>query len=301
MIRVRVPATSANLGVGYDCLGMALTLYGTFTFDFSQKGIVVSGCPKEYQNADNLVLQAFFSALRAWGLPLPEGVALQIDTEIPVARGLGSSASCIAAGVLAAHAYGRGSETIDAQEVLRQCLQLEAHPDNLAPAITGGLCASFLSQSADDDLPRPFVATYPIQERYRFVTVIPDYEVHTQKARTLLPKTMRYADAVYQMGRCAAICKGLENGDEDLVRHACTDRMQEPYRKQLIPEYDAVRSLAFANGAAAFYISGSGPTMIAIVDRSRSEALCAQLAAAYPSWQVHCLSAAEQGGVVEDE
>ena len=88
---------------------------------------------------------------------------------------------------------------------------------------------------------------------------------------------------------------------EDLVRHACTDRMQEPYRKQLIPEYDAVRSLAFANGASAFYISGSGPTMIAIVDRSRSEALCAQLAAAYPSWQVHCLSAAEQGGVVEDE
>ncbi len=79
---------------------------------------------------------------------------------------------------------------------------------------------------------------------------------------------------------------------KNLVRHACTDRMQEPYRKQLIPEYDAVRSLAFANGASAFYISGSGPTMIAIVDRSRSEALCAQLAAAYPSWQVHC---AERG------
>ena len=173
---------------------------------------MVCGCPKEYQNADNLVLQAFFSALRAWGLPLPEGVALQIDTEIPVARGLGSSASCIAAGVLAAHAYGRGSETIDAQEVLRQCVQLEALPDNLAPAITGGLCAAFLSQAADDDLPRPFVAKYPIQERYRFVTVIPDYEVHTQKARTLLPKTMRYADAVYQMGRCAALAKATEIG-----------------------------------------------------------------------------------------
>lgn len=301
MIRVRVPATSANLGVGYDCLGMALELYGECTFDFSKEGLFVSGCPAEFQNADNLVLRAFFLALAAWKLPMPKGVSLHIDTKIPLARGLGSSASCIAAGTLAAYAYGKGAGNIDRKEVLRQCLRLENHPDNLAPAIYGGLCASFLDPAENDDLPHPFVASYLIWESYRFVTIIPDYEVHTQQARTLLPQSMRYADAVYQMGRCAAICKALENGENELLRHACVDRMQEPYRKQLIPEYEAVRHLACSLGAYAFYISGSGPTMIAVTDRSNGEALREQIAHAYPSWRVDCLRASKQGGVVEDE
>lgn len=293
MIRVHVPATSANLGVGYDCLGMALSLYGTFTFDFACDTVVVRGCPPQYQNADNLVLQAFFTTLQELNVPPVQGVALTIDTPLPLARGLGSSASCIVAGVLAGAAYAK--QTLSKQALLRICLLLEHHPDNVAPALYGGLCASFI-EGCD-----PYIAAYSVSEHFRFITVIPDYEVRTQQARAILPDTMSYGDATYQMGRCAALCKALESGDGELLSHACSDRMQEPYRKKLIPDYDAVRKIAFAQGADAFFISGSGSTMIAVIDQHQALALCDRLCRAYPKWQIYSLCAAKQGGYVEDE
>ena len=132
MIRVNVPATSANLGVGFDCMGLALDWLGTFTFRFDGPQFQVSGCPEAYRNKDNLVYHAFVRTLEALGVAVPV-VQIHIDTPIPVARGLGSSASCIVAGVLAAAAYSQKQFTL--QELLRLATLLEHHPDNVAPAL----------------------------------------------------------------------------------------------------------------------------------------------------------------------
>lgn len=290
MIRVKVPATSANLGVGFDCMGLALDWQGVFTFCFDGPEFMISGCPKTYQNKDNLVYHAFARTLMALGKRVPV-VQIHIDTPIPVARGLGSSASCIVAGVLGAVAYS--GQKLPLQELLRLATLLEHHPDNVAPALYGSLCASFMENGL------PYTAQFAVHEKFRFVTIIPDYEVRTEDARRILPSDMSYADAIYQMGRCATLGKALESGDEEMVRHACIDRMQEPYRSRLIPEYDEVKRLCMDLGALAFVISGSGSTMLAVCTADTGGKLCRQLSERFRSWQVLELKAAAEGGAFE--
>ncbi len=290
MIRVKVPATSANLGVGFDCMGLALDWQGVFTFRFDGPEFMISGCPKAYQNKDNLVYHAFARTLMALGKRVPV-VQIHIDTPIPVARGLGSSASCIVAGVLGAVAYS--GQKLPLQELLRLATLLEHHPDNVAPALYGSLCASFMENGM------PYTAQFAVHEKFRFVTIIPDYEVRTEDARRILPSDMSYADAIYQMGRCATLGKALESGDEEMVRHACIDRMQEPYRSRLIPEYDEVKRLCMDLGALAFVISGSGSTMLAVCTADTGGKLCRQLSERFRSWQVLELKAAAEGGAFE--
>lgn len=290
MIRVKVPATSANLGVGFDCMGLALDWQGVFTFRFNGPEFMISGCPKAYQNKDNLVYHAFARTLMALGKRVPV-VQIHIDTPIPVARGLGSSASCIVAGVLGAVAYS--GQKLPLQELLRLATLLEHHPDNVAPALYGSLCASFMENGM------PYTAQFAVHEKFRFVTIIPDYEVRTEDARRILPSDMSYADAIYQMGRCATLGKALESGDEEMVRHACIDRMQEPYRSRLIPEYDEVKRLCMDLGALAFVISGSGSTMLAVCTADTGGKLCRQLSERFRSWQVLELKAAAGGGAFE--
>ena len=290
MIRVKVPATSANLGVGFDCMCLALDWQGVFTFCFDGPEFMISGCPKAYQNKDNLVYHAFARTLMALGKRVPV-VQIHIDTPIPVARGLGSSASCIVAGVLGAVAYS--GQKLPLQELLRLATLLEHHPDNVAPALYGSLCASFMENGM------PYTAQFAVHEKFRFVTIIPDYEVRTEDARRILPSDMSYADAIYQMGRCATLGKALESGDEEMVRHACIDRMQEPYRSRLIPEYDEVKRLCMDLGALAFVISGSGSTMLAVCTADTGGKLCRQLSERFRSWQVLELKAAAEGGAFE--
>lgn len=290
MIRVKVPATSANLGVGFDCMGLALDWQGVFTFRFDGPEFMISGCPKAYQNKDNLVYHAFARTLMALGKRVPV-VQIHIDTPIPVARGLGSSASCIVAGVLGAVAYS--GQKLPLQELLRLATLLEHHPDNVAPALYGSLCASFMENGM------PYTAQFAVHEKFRFVTIIPDYEVRTEDARRILPSDMSYADAIYQMGRCATLGKALESGDEEMVRHACIDRMQEPYRSRLIPEYDEVKRLCMDLGALAFVISGSGSTMLAVCTADTGGKLCRQLSERFRSWRVLELKAAAEGGAFE--
>lgn len=290
MIRVKVPATSANLGVGFDCMGLALDWQGVFTFCFDGPEFMISGCPKAYQNKDNLVYHAFARTLMALGKRVPV-VQIHIDTPIPVARGLGSSASCIVAGVLGAVAYS--GQKLPLQELLRLATLLEHHPDNVAPALYGSLCASFMENGL------PYTAQFAVHEKFRFVTIIPDYEVRTEDARRILPSDMSYADAIYQMGRCATLGKALESGDEEMVRHACIDRMQEPYRSRLIPEYDEVKRLCMDLGALAFVISGSGSTMLAVCTADTGGKLCRQLSERFRSWRVLELKAAAEGGAFE--
>ena len=291
MIRISVPATSANLGIGYDTLGMAVSLYSHFTFGRADS-LKITGCPEEFRNRDNLVYVSFVDALREWGEePFP--VELDISTEVPVARGLGSSSTCVVAGIMAAAALT--GQTVGRAELMRIAAGVEGHPDNVAPAILGGAVCSF---TPEGDLPR--CLRYDVSEKLRFVTVIPPYEVHTADARKVVPKEVPLSTAVWQMGRIAGMTRGLETGDLDLVAAANDDRLQEPYRRKLIPDYEAVRETCLAGGAKTMWISGSGSTLMAVTDDTIvAKFLQVRLRERFPECDTHILTCDIEGAQIE--
>ncbi len=291
MIRVTVPATSANLGIGYDTLGMAVSLYSHFTFDRADT-LTITGCPEEFRNEDNMVYQAFVEALASWGMePFP--IAVHIETEIPVARGLGSSSSCVVAGIMGAaaltdHAMNRG-------ELVSLAARMEGHPDNVAPAILGAAVCSFTPAG---QLPR--CLRYDVSDRLRFVTVIPPYEVHTSDARKVVPTEVPLSTAVWQMGRIAGLTRGLETGDTDLIAASNDDRLQEPYRRGLIPDYDDIRRVCLNGGAATLWISGSGSTLMAVTDDTIvAKFLQVRLREQFPDCETHILTCDREGAQIE--
>ena len=291
MIRITVPATSANLGIGYDTLGMAVSLYSHFTFERAER-LLITGCPEEFQNEDNLVYVSFVDALREWGEePFP--VAIDIATEVPVARGLGSSSTCVVAGIMAAAALT--GHTVTREELVAIATAVEGHPDNVAPAILGAAVCSF---TPEGELPR--CLRYDVSPRLRFLTVIPPYEVHTSEARKVVPKEVPLTTAVWQMGRVAGLTRGLETGDLDLIAAANDDRIQEPYRRALIPDYEAVRETCLSGGAKTMWISGSGSTLMAVTDDTIvAKFLQVRLQERFPACATHILTCDTDGAQIE--
>ena len=291
MIKVTVPATSANLGIGYDTLGMAVSLYSHFTFDHADT-LTITGCPEEFQNRDNMVYVAFEQALEQWGMePFP--ISIDIQTEIPVARGLGSSSTCVVAGIMGAAALTR--RTVTREELVAMATALEGHPDNVAPALLGAAVCSF---TPEDELPR--CLRYNVSERLRFITIIPPYEVHTSEARKVVPQEVQLSTAVWQMGRIAGLARGLETGDTELIAAANDDRLQEPYRRKLIPDYDAIRATCLEGGAKTIWISGSGSTLMAVTDDTIvAKFLQVRLREQFPTCETHILTCDTQGAQIE--
>ncbi|MDO4436372.1 MAG: homoserine kinase [Coriobacteriaceae bacterium] len=291
MIKISVPATSANLGIGYDTLGMAVSLYSHFTFERADE-LKITGCPAEFQNENNLVYASFADALRAWGEePFP--VRLHIDTDVPVARGLGSSSTCVVAGIMAAAALT--GHTVDRSELVRLATAVEGHPDNVAPAILGGAVCSFTPTGG-----LPQCLRYDVHPSLRFITVIPPYEVHTSEARKVVPQSVPLADAVWQMGRIAGMTRGLETGNLELISAANDDRLQEPYRRALIPDYAAIRATCLDGGAGTLWISGSGSTLMAVTDDTIvAKFLQVRLRERFPECETHILTCDTQGAQIE--
>lgn len=291
MIKVTVPATSANLGIGYDTLGMAVSLYSHFTFDHADT-LTITGCPEEFQNRDNMVYVAFEQALEQWGMePFP--ISIDIQTEIPVARGLGSSSTCVVAGIMGAAALTR--RTVTREELVAMATALEGHPDNVAPALLGAAVCSF---TPEGELPR--CLRYNVSERLRLITIIPPYEVHTSEARKVVPQEVPLSTAVWQMGRIAGLTRGLETGDTELIAAANDDRLQEPYRRKLIPDYDAIRATCLEGGAKTIWISGSGSTLMAVTDDTIvAKFLQVRLREQFPTCETHILTCDTQGAQIE--
>ena len=255
-VRVRVPATSANVGVGYDCLGLALDLMAEFCFEPADE-LSIDGCPERFRGEDNLAWTSYLEACRRlYQRPLP--LHLHIDSPIPLSGGLGSSSTCVAAGVVAAQLLHTGG--LDPQAALDVACELEGHPDNVAPALLGGLVSSFVDGRSTRSL------RFDVAEGLRFVAIAPPYEVRTADARRVMPQSVPTEVAVWQIGHCVAAVHALATGDAELLSSACQDRLHEPYRSALIPDYEPLRRTALAAGAAAFTISGSGSTMLAICD-----------------------------------
>lgn len=291
MIKITVPATSANLGIGYDTLGMAVSLYSHFTFDRADE-LTITGCPEEFQNSDNLVYVSFVDALKAWGEePFP--VSIDIQTDVPVARGLGSSSTCVVAGIMAAAALT--GHTVNREELVAIATGVEGHPDNVAPAILGAAVCSFTPAG---ELPR--CLRYEVSQKLRFLTIIPPYEVHTSEARKVVPQEVPLSTAVWQMGRVAGLTRGLETGDLDLIAAANDDKLQEPYRRALIPDYEAIRKTCLEQGAKTMWISGSGSTLMAATDDTIvAKFLKARLQEQFPECETLILTCDNDGAQIE--
>lgn len=285
-VTVRVPATTANLGVGFDTLGCALQLYNTLSFTLSDK-LSFSGCDEEYQTPDNLAYQGFAAVYTHEGQPVPD-VHIAISAGIPVCRGLGSSAAMIAAGALAANKLGQFH--LDAPALLAIVTPIEGHPDNLAPALFGGLTASMMAGG------QVYTVSYPVHPALRFVLLSPDFPLSTHAARSVLPQSVPFKDAVGQLSCLALLPKALELGDEALIAHCLADCLHQPYRFPLIDESDTLRALAHDLGCDAFCISGAGPTLLCVTrDGTLAERLAASAAGLKHHWHIQELAVDHAG------
>lgn len=291
-ITVRVPATTANIGPGFDSMGCALALYNYITCKVLPAGkLVITGCPEPYQNEENLAVQGYRAVLSRLGLP-NEGLSLNIRAEIPVCRGLGSSAALIAGGAAAANLL-HGSPLPPA-ELLEVTNEIEGHPDNLAPAIYGGLTASLVEDG------KPRTVKLPLSPTLRWVAAIPDFELSTHLARAVLPKEVAFVDAVYNASHVAVLVGALGRGDRELIAMALRDRLHQPYREKLIPEYNKVKTAAEQCGAIAFCISGAGPTLLALTDEASFAAQFAEKCKRLEHrWNIMELAVDTEGIVVE--
>ena len=258
-VTIRVPATTANLGPGFDAFGCALSLYTDVTFEETDSGLEITGCGEAYTGPDNLAYTAYCAVLASLNEEI-RGIKIHIDAHIPICRGLGSSAALLVAGAMGANML-RGNK-LSTQGLLNITNAMEGHPDNLAPAFYGGLTASMV----DNGL--PVSVNFPLHPDWEFLALVPDFDLPTPLARSVLPPQVSRADAIYNVSHGAMVLKALELGDEKLLRSAMQDKLHQDYRKKLIPDYEKIEALARSAGAA-FCLSGAGPTLLCITRNKR--------------------------------
>jgi len=273
MFTLRVPASSANLGPGFDCLGLALDLWNEVSF--LQEGDLfvyeVEGEGAEVLNgvSDNLLGRAFLYAYRACGSQPPAGLRVRARNGIPIGSGLGSSAAAILAGLCAANELlGRPLEN---PGLLKLATELEGHPDNLAAALLGGLVVSVMDgdQIITRRLDIPLITA---------VIAVPEVKWPTQAARAVLPASISRADAIHNIGRAVLVVEALRSGDLELLQRAMDDRVHQPYRLRQIPGAESACRAGREFGAAA--LSGAGPSIIAFVpERAAGNAQAAMIRA----------------------
>jgi len=288
-VAVTVPGTTANLGPGFDCIGAALSLYNEFKFtcvdDSGGVSIAVTGAEAHLVKTDesNLVYQAFVKFYEHVGRTAP-GVRIEIGLGVPLARGLGSSATAIVAGLVGANCLA--GMPLAEKEVMELAIALEGHPDNVVPALLGGCCLA--ARGLINEPPRRgeeeggwVVCDVPWHGSVVPVVAIPDFELSTRESRRVLPTEVSRADAIFNAGHLGLLVRALESGRGDWLRVALKDRLHQPYRQALIPGYEAVGSAAVAAGALGMVISGAGPTLLALVDAAQATEVAAAMGAAW--------------------
>lgn len=290
---MRVPATSANLGPGFDCLGVALDLYNHYEISEAD-GLRISGCEDEYAGEDNLFLRSFRRGLEELGSPF-RGARIHIAADIPIARGLGSSSACIVGGLLAASALGRGN--LGAERVLELATEIEGHPDNVAAALMGGFVVSVAGGGKVE------TARAPVSAGLAFCALVPPFALETSKARAALPRSVSFADAAFNAGRAALMAAAFMGGDYSRLAAACADRLHQPYRAALIPGYAEVVGAAGKAGALGVFLSGAGPTVMAICEARDEAAFATRIAESLAGrsegpWRLIVLHADNEGALL---
>lgn len=256
MICIKVPATSANMGPGFDCLGVALDLYNHFEIEETTSDLEIIGCDELYSNDTNLIytsMQKCFEVLNYQ----PKGLKININSDIPISRGLGSSAACIVGGITAANELA-GCKLTKAQ-MLEIANAIEGHPDNVAAALMGGMTI------AVQDKGKVYYENVKIADNLRFCAIIPDFTLSTSEARAALPNKLTYGDAIFNISRATLLVTALANGSYDLIKYACEDSLHQPYRSKLIPAYDEIVAKSKELECLGVFLSGAGPTIMTII------------------------------------
>lgn len=294
MIKLQIPATSANLGAGFDALGLALQYYNYVEMEESDTIDITSadGTPVP-TDEHNMIYIAAKDLYQVCGKKL-EGLKLVQTNNIPMTRGLGSSSACIVAGLVGAnHLLGN---PLNQDDLVDLAAQIEGHPDNTAPALLGGIVTAVF------DGRRVHWVKQEVFTKLRFVAMIPDFELKTEKARACLPSEISHKDAVYNLSRAALFSASLLTGKFENLRTAVHDKLHQPYRMALIPHAREVFDIAYAHGAYAAYISGAGPTVMAIADEE-NQYFAGKMrfsldSAGLTGWQVHDLRIDNAGCVL---
>jgi homoserine kinase len=262
---VDVPASSANLGSGFDCFAAALSLkLRAELWHGDEAGIVLNargeGSPRDDEPAgENLLIRAFREGLRASMAPGAASWRLEVSSMIPSARGLGSSAAAIVAGIVLGAAVGR--RAVEADELLAMASALEGHPDNVAAALYGGFTLALDPGDGPVTLRR-----FRAPEAWIPVAFIPQRESRTNEMRAALPATVTHAAAARQAGRAALLATAIMTSDAAILRAAMADDLHQPYRLPHLPGSRELIDVAYERGAAGAALSGAGPTVLAICD-----------------------------------
>ena len=257
MIKIRVPATSANLGPGFDSLGIALGLYNIFSFEEISEGLEIIGSLNREEDKNNLIYTSMLETFDLIGYK-DKGIRIDVESNIPVSRGLGSSAACILGGIMGANEMAGFPMSID--EIFKLATEIEGHPDNIAPALFGGFVSSLME---GDNI---YYNKIDIAKGLKFIAIVPDFKLSTKIAREVLPEVISYKDAVENVSRVSLLISALSNGRFDLLKPALKDKLHQPYRGKLIKGFSRVLNKSYELKALGTYLSGAGPTIMAIIN-----------------------------------
>ncbi len=266
--KITVPASSGNVGPGFDCLGCALTLYNHFQVALAEELRITASGPfadRVAKNKTNLVYQSFEQFFMHLGQPKPI-VALHIDVHIPLSRGLGSSATATIGGLMAGNVIA--GSPLSLVEIFQLASVIEGHPDNVAPAVLGGCQLVVGNKGGEWQL-----CSVPWHENFVGIVAIPEFELSTAKARQVLPKEVPLSDAIFNCAHLGVLLQGLSRGEPDWVKLGLKDKLHQPYRQPLIPAMAEVEAQALNHGALGVVISGAGPTLLAVGTKTHSQSI----------------------------
>lgn len=258
---VKVPATSANIGSGFDTIGVALNIYNTVYVEEISDGlqIEVMDYSKKFLPKDerNLVYRGIKMVFDKVDYKC-NGLRIVLNNEIPITRGLGSSSAGIVGGLMAGNALS--GNKLSKGELVNMACKLEGHPDNTTPAITGGFAVAVKTD------PVSYIKLAANYDDLRFALFIPNFPLNTVRARGVLPKAVSHTDAVYNISRASLLTASIMSGQYDLLGTALQDRMHQPFRKCLIGGVNKIFKFGKDHNAYGTYISGAGPTIVSVID-----------------------------------
>ena len=262
MVKVRIPATTANMGPGYDVLGMALNIYNDIVIE-ERKGetlVYNNGVLSGDDYRKNMIYTSLVKALDKHKYKY-DGFRIDVTRcDIPMSRGLGSSSSCIVGGICAANELM--GNVMSKDDIIDMATEIEGHPDNVVPAALGGMVASLTSDG------KVIYSSVNVPQRLRFLTMIPSFQVSTAMARKVVPSSYSKEDVVFNLSRLAMLMNVMNNEELEKLRVCFSDRVHEPYRKTLIENADLIFEKAKELGALGEFVSGSGSTLMAVADEA---------------------------------
>jgi homoserine kinase len=262
-VQVKIPASTANLGPGFDTIGMAFQLYTTIRMEIGNSTIIrlhgnqLTGLPTNKTNLVYRVVEKFFSEL---GEPVPE-LIIDMDSEVPLTRGLGSSAAAIVGALVAANELAGG--IYSKEELLNKATEWEGHPDNVGASLYGGIIVACMENN------KVRFVQLNVPEQLEAIAVIPHFMLKTEKARNVLPESYSRKDVVYNTSHAGVLIAALATGKLDVLVEAMKDVVHHPYRAPLVPGLEEIINHAHEYGSLGTALSGAGPTILALIDKNK--------------------------------